>query len=62
MKKETFPSIKTEIYTCKKCGEEWLQRHKVIKNADRSIKDIKSKRPKHCTECKTIYWNVKPRD
>ena len=59
-KKDVFPTINTEVYSCKRCGKGWLQRHKVVKNDDNSIKDIKSNRPKNCTECKSKYWNIEP--
>ena len=54
-------ALKTEVYSCKRCDYQWLQRHSVIRNKDgKTIKQIKSETPKNCSKCKSPSW-FKPR-
>ena len=46
--------IKTKVYKCTRCGYEWLQRHRVVRDRDDlRIKSIESQSPKNCSRCKS---------
>jgi hypothetical protein len=52
-------TLKTEVFVCKRCDYEWLQRHIVkryIKGEGR-IKGVISERPKNCSHCKSPSWD-----
>lgn len=52
-------TLRTEVFTCKRCDYEWLQRHIVTRDSDeKRIKKIRSDKPKNCSSCKSPSWFI----
>lgn len=46
-----------DVYDCKQCRYQWVQRPKVVRDSDGlKIKKILLEKPKNCSNCKSEYW------